>query len=106
MKYVSFRTPEGYESVGVLIDSTVIDIGVTDSRRAGLSPIRQLIASLGGALDLPADRVLGLPGFPVDKVTVLAVVPDPSDNPARLSRRTSRGSHQTAQVDRRRDRRP
>jgi hypothetical protein len=101
MKYVSFRTAEGYESVGVLIDSTVIDIGVTDSRDAGLSPIRQLIASHGGALDLPADRLLGLPGFPVDKVTVLPIVPDPSDDAARLPGRTPDGSHQTAQVDRR-----
>ena len=47
MKYVSFRTPEGYESVGVLSDSIVIDIGVTVAGgHAGLSPIRQLIAKM------------------------------------------------------------
>ena len=88
MKYVSFRTPEGYESVGVLSDSIVIDIGATVAgRHAGLSPIRQLVASHGDALDLRADRLLGLPGFPIDKVTVLPIVPDPSDSAARLPRK-------------------
>jgi 2-keto-4-pentenoate hydratase/2-oxohepta-3-ene-1,7-dioic acid hydratase in catechol pathway len=79
MKYVSFRTADGYESVGILSASTVLDIGISvDGRHAGLSPIRRLIASLGGALELPADLLLGLPGFPIEGVTGLPIVPDPS----------------------------
>jgi 2-keto-4-pentenoate hydratase/2-oxohepta-3-ene-1,7-dioic acid hydratase in catechol pathway len=83
MKYVSFRAGDGYESVGILQATTVLDMGAglgitRGGQVAGPSPIRRLIDMLEGALELPPDRLLGLPGFDIETVTILPIVPDPS----------------------------
>jgi 2-keto-4-pentenoate hydratase/2-oxohepta-3-ene-1,7-dioic acid hydratase in catechol pathway len=78
VKYLSFRTSGGHESVGVLVGDRVIDVGtVLPEETAGLSPMRRLLLARGGRLATAADDVLGLPSFGSREVEVLPLVPDP-----------------------------
>lgn len=78
MKYVSFRTHAGYESVGALSGGRVLDVGTTlPAATSGLSPMRRLILAHGGTLETGDGAFLGFPGFDLDDVTVLPLVPDP-----------------------------
>jgi len=79
MRYLSFRTRAGHESVGVLVGDRVMDVGSrlsTDT--AGLSPLRRFLLQHDGNLPVDADEFLGLPGFRLDEVELLPVVPDPT----------------------------
>lgn len=79
MKYLSFRAASGYESVGALVGDRVMDVGTQlPADTAGLSPIRRLLLAGNGQLAKAPDDLLGLPGFGVDEVRVLPVVPDPT----------------------------
>lgn len=79
MKYLSFRTAAGYESVGAVSGQRVIDVGTTlPAATAALSPMRRLILNRGGDLECDQEALSGLPGFDIDEVTLLPLVPDPT----------------------------
>ena len=79
MKYLSFRTGTGHESVGALVGDRVMDLGARlPSDTSGLSALRRLLLEHDGSLPVAADDLLGLPGFPLSDVQLLPVVPDPT----------------------------
>ncbi len=77
MRYMSFRTSGGHESVGALVDNTLIDVGVLACAGAGMSPIRRLLLHRDGGLPTNVDELAGLPRFAPEDVQLLPVVPDP-----------------------------
>lgn len=79
MRYLSFRTGSGHESVGALVGDRVMDLGSRlPADTAGLSALRRLLLEHDGNLPVAADDVLGLPGFALDEVQLLPVVTDPT----------------------------
>lgn len=78
MKYLSFRTTTGYESVGALVGGNkVMDMGTRlPTATSGLSPIRRLLELHGTALPTNEDDLLGLPGFDAASIEILPLVPD------------------------------
>jgi 2-keto-4-pentenoate hydratase/2-oxohepta-3-ene-1,7-dioic acid hydratase in catechol pathway len=79
MKYLSFRTRTGHESVGALVGDRIMDVGSRLSiETAGLSPIRRLLLAHDGHLPTSPEDLLGLPGFPREEIELLPVVPDPT----------------------------
>lgn len=80
MKYTSFRSTSGYESVGALVDNDtrIMDVGSRlPASTAGLSPMRRLLEHHGATLPTSAEEFLGLPGFDAATVEILPLVPDP-----------------------------
>lgn len=79
MKYLSFRTANGYESVGALVQGDkAMDLGThLPDATIGLSPIRRLLELHGTALPTDEDDLLGLPGFDIRSVEFLPLIPDP-----------------------------
>jgi 2-keto-4-pentenoate hydratase/2-oxohepta-3-ene-1,7-dioic acid hydratase in catechol pathway len=79
MKYISFRTTTGYQSVGALAGDRILDLAamLTDET-SGVSPIRRLLLACGGALPTTSDDVPGLRGFDVEEITMMPLVPDPT----------------------------
>jgi 2-keto-4-pentenoate hydratase/2-oxohepta-3-ene-1,7-dioic acid hydratase in catechol pathway len=79
MKYLSFRTRAGDESVGAVVGDRVMDLGTRlPADTSGLSALRRLLIERDGDLTAAADDLLGLPGFPLGDVELLPVVPDPT----------------------------
>ena len=81
MKFVSFRTRAGIDSVGVLeSETTLVDLGslVKNTGSAGLSPIRALLVATGGRLAFTADELAGLDRVDLDQVNYAPIVPDPT----------------------------
>lgn len=79
MKFLSFRTPAGDESVGVLVEDRVIDLAtVLEPGGVGRSPLRRLIEQHSGVLPTAADAFSNLQSYALASVEVLPVVPDPS----------------------------
>lgn len=79
MKYLSFRTRAGQESVGALVGDRVMDLGTRlPADTSGLSALRRLLVEHDGNLPAAADDLLGLPGYPREEVEPLPVVTDPT----------------------------
>jgi 2-keto-4-pentenoate hydratase/2-oxohepta-3-ene-1,7-dioic acid hydratase in catechol pathway len=79
MKYISFRTATGYQSVGALADGRILDLAaMLPDETSGVSPIRRLLLARGGVLPTALDDVLGLRSFYVEEITIMPPVPDPT----------------------------
>lgn len=77
MKFISFRTVDGHESVGAVVDGSVLDLRNGLPAGAGLSPIRRLLLAHGGSLPTSDEDLADSPRLPLDEVELLPVVPDP-----------------------------
>jgi 2-keto-4-pentenoate hydratase/2-oxohepta-3-ene-1,7-dioic acid hydratase in catechol pathway len=79
MKYISFRTTGGYQSVGALARGRVLDLAamLTDES-SGLSPIRRLLSACDGVLPTTSEDLLSLHGFDLEEITIMPLVPDPT----------------------------
>lgn len=79
MRYVSFRTNAGQESVGVLRGDRILDLGThSTTGTSGLSPMRRLLEAQGGCLETDEAALNYLAEISLADVTLLPVVPDPS----------------------------
>jgi 2-keto-4-pentenoate hydratase/2-oxohepta-3-ene-1,7-dioic acid hydratase in catechol pathway len=76
MKLVSFRTPTGESSVGIVTDTGIIDAGGMIGIPPGVSPMRRLLLATEGGLSEALARVRGRV-IPFDEVTIEPIVPDP-----------------------------
>jgi 2-keto-4-pentenoate hydratase/2-oxohepta-3-ene-1,7-dioic acid hydratase in catechol pathway len=79
MKYISFRTTRGYQSVGALASGRVLDLAamLTDES-SGLSPIRRLLSACDGVLPATSEDLVSLRGFDLEEITIMPLVPDPT----------------------------
>jgi 2-keto-4-pentenoate hydratase/2-oxohepta-3-ene-1,7-dioic acid hydratase in catechol pathway len=77
MKFISFRTVDGRESVGAVVDDSVLDLGDSLPAGAGLSPMRRLLLAYGRSLPTGDENMADSPRLPLDEVELLPVVPDP-----------------------------
>jgi 2-keto-4-pentenoate hydratase/2-oxohepta-3-ene-1,7-dioic acid hydratase in catechol pathway len=79
MKYLSFRTTTGYQSVGALAGDRILDLAaLLPDETSGVSPIRRLLLARGGVLPTGLDDLPGLRDFDPGEITVLPLVPDPT----------------------------
>lgn len=79
MRFQSFVTPAGRESVGAIAADRLVDLTPRlDPAYGGLSPIRRLLLAYDGSLPTSIDEFGDLESIPLDSVQVRGVVPDPS----------------------------
>lgn len=78
MKFLSFASPAGQQSVGVLVGDWIIDLGGRlPAETSGLSPMRRLLSS-HRTLPTTPDDLLDLPRLARSDVRALPLVPDPT----------------------------
>ena len=79
MKYLSFRTRTGHESVGALVGDRVMDVGSRlPIETAGLSRMRRLLLAHDGHLPVARRPARAAAASTVEEIQLLPVVPDPT----------------------------